>query len=135
MDRSLNDGSMNCYLEDKSRLNTLEWLVDRGYFQNNRQMIVNSWWQSIRFFRFILSMNNLAKLSLLHWTLILTQAVPQLFRSCPKLTELHLRLLESQELEMNEDLKNELRTGFQKIRLCELICKIGSWQIMQEMFT
>jgi hypothetical protein len=136
LDRTLNDGTMNCKLEDENRLITLERLVDGGYFQNNRQMIVSSWWPSIaRLFRVIRSMTNLEKLSLLEWKLTLTQDLPQLFRSCPKLTELRLRLFESQELEMNKFLKNELRSGFQRLRLLELNWRIDSWPVIQEIFT
>jgi len=133
--RSLNEESMNCYLQDKSCLNTLEWLVDRGYFQNNLKMILSSWWSSIPLFQVISSMTHLEKLSLLKCNLTLTEDVPQLLRLCPKLTELHLSLSESQKLEMDEDLKNELRPGFERLRLLELKWDISSLPVIQEIFT
>jgi hypothetical protein len=126
---------MNCYLQDKSCLNTLEWLVDRGYFQNNLKMILSSWWSSIPLFQVISSMTHLVKLSLLKCNLTLTEDVPQLLRLCPKLTELHLSLSESQKLEMDEDLKNELRPSFQRLRIVELKWDINSLPLIQEIFT
>jgi hypothetical protein len=114
----------------------LERLADGGYFQNNREVIVNWCWPSVpRFSRFLHPMTKLEKLSLLKWDLTLTEDVPQLFRSCPTLTELHLRLFESQKVEMNEELKNELRSGFQRLQLLELHWFIDSWPLIQEMFT
>ena len=64
------------YEEQKhvNRLITLRRLVDGGYFQNTRQMIVDSEWPSIpRFFRVICSMTNLEKLELMHLKMTLTE--------------------------------------------------------------
>jgi hypothetical protein len=80
-------------------------------------------------------MNNLEKLELLNLELTLTKNVPQLFRSCPKLTEMRLKLAETQKLEMGEELENELRLGFQRLRRLELDWDIDSWPVVQEMFT
>jgi hypothetical protein len=133
MNSSLKDESMNCYIEDESHLITLEWLVQREYLQNNR---LSSWWPSIpRLFWALNFMKNLEKLSLLEWKLRLTDLPPFPFRSCPKLTELHLRLFQSQELEMNEELKNVLRSGFQRLQLLELNWDINSWLVLQKIFT
>jgi hypothetical protein len=79
-------------------------------------------------------MTNLEKLNIFHWKVTLTD-VPQLFRSCPKLTDLRLRLVESQKLKIDEELKNELRSGFQRIRLLELKWEIYSWPVILEIFT
>jgi hypothetical protein len=138
-DRSLKDQtSILTYnpLIHKSGLIALERLLNRGYFQNNRQMLVSPWFPSnSRLFRVICSMNNLEILNFLHWKLTLTEDVPQLFRSCPNLTELRSRLFESQELEMNEELKNELRPGFQRLRLLDLNWEIDSRPVLQEILT
>ena len=139
MDRSLEDGtsfSTSAPLICNSRLIALERLVNGGYFRNNRQLIVNFWWPfNSQLFRVIRFMTNLEKLNLLDWHLTLAKGVPKLFRSCPKLTELRLKLLESKKLEMNEKLKNELRSGFQRLRLLELKWHIDSWPVLQEIMT
>jgi hypothetical protein len=116
----------------------LERLVDRGFFQNNRQMVVKWDWPSIPgLFRIFRSMAELEKVNLFSCSLTRTDHLPQLFRSCPKLIELHLSLYENPNLEMNEELKNELRSGFQRLRLLELRSYIYPPQphIIQEIFT
>ena len=136
MDRSLIDRAFYYAHKYDNRLTTLERLADAGYFRNNRQLNVSYSWPSFpRLCRVIGSMADLETLSLLEWELTLTQDVPQLFRLCPKLTELRMKLVESQNLEMNEDLKNELRPGFQRFKIFELKWDINSWPIIQEMFT
>ena len=113
----------------------LNRLVDRGLLKNNREMFVGFCHVPL-IFRVIHSMTHLEKLSLSEWTLTLTEDVPKLFRSCPKLTELHVGIDESQEkLEMNEDLKNELRPGFERLRLLVLESSIHSGQIIPEILT
>jgi hypothetical protein len=119
----------------ESLLTILKRLADGGFLKNNRQWIVGvGWTRDPWLFQVIRSMNNLEKLNLLKCKLTLTD-VPQLFRSCPKLTELHLRLFDRQNLEMGEELKNVLRPGFQRISLFELVWEIDSWPVLQEMFT
>ena len=50
-------------------------------------------------------------------TVTLTEEdIASLLQSCPKLTELQLKLSEGQELEISEELKNELRPGCQQLR-------------------
>ena len=102
----------------ESYLITLERLIDGGYFQYNRKMIADSLWPSIpRFFQVICSMTNLEKLILSDQTVTLTEEnIASLLQSCPKLTELQLKLSEGQELEISEELKNELRPGCQQLR-------------------
>ncbi len=138
MDRSFIDRSSYHELKDESRLIILDRLADGGYFQNNRQLILSSWWSSIsRLFQVISYMTHLEKISLLHWKLklTLTEDLLQMFRSCPKLTELHLQLVERRKLEMGEELKNELRSGFQRLQLFELHWYIDSWPAIQEILS
>ena len=85
-------------------------------------------------FQVIRSMNNLEKLSLLKCKLTLTD-VSQLFRSCPKLTELRLMLFDNQKVGTGEELKNELRPGFQRLRRFEFDWDMNSGQVVQEIFT
>jgi hypothetical protein len=141
LDRSLEDRASYCDLKDKNRL-ILDRLADGECFQNNRRMIVKFTRPFIsRLFRVIRSMINLEKLHLLECNLTLTEDLPQLFRSCPELTELRIRLSDLDQLErerltkMNEDVKNELRSGFQRLRLLELHLTIYSCPKFQEMFT
>jgi len=140
LDRSLKDGQSYCNRNDMSRLIILERLKDGGYFQNNRRMFVKFDRQIIaRLMRVICSMNNLEKLHFLECNLTLTEDLPQVFQSCPKLTELHIQLSDPEGVErerlnkMNEHLKNELRSGFQ--RLVKLHWIIVSCPIIQEIFT
>jgi hypothetical protein len=115
---------------------TLDRLAAGGFFKNNRQLIVRDYWPSFqRLCRVLRSMTDLETLSLLNWKLSLTQGLPQLLRSCPKLTELRLKLVESQKVEMDEDLQNELRPGFERLRLVELELDIESCPVIQEILT
>jgi len=141
LDRSFIDQSPNNELNDGSHLRTLErledgkyfrHLVDGGYFQNNRQMILKSWGLSIPcLFQVISSMTRLEKLNLLDWKLKLTKDFLQMFRSCPNLTELRLKLFDNKELEMDE----ELRSCFQRLRIFELHWLTISWPVLQEILT
>jgi hypothetical protein len=139
LDRSLKDGKSYCNRNDISRLIILERLKDGGYFQNNRRMFVKFDRRNIaRLMRVICSMNNLEKLHFLECNLTLTEDLPQVFQSCPKLTVLHIQLSDPNRVErerlneMNEHLKNELRSGFQ--RLVELHCVSYSCPAFQEIF-
>ena len=60
-----------------------------------------------------------------------------LFRSCPELVELSLELDAKQKLEMDNCLKNELRTGFQKLRRLMFYGHIDndSWPVIKEIVT
>ena len=136
LDRSLTDRWY--YFEHKpdSSLVALERLADGGYLKNNRQMKVIFYWPCFpRLCRIIRSTTHLETLSLLKWKLTLTQDLPQLLRSCPNLTELRMNLAERQKVEMGEELKNELRPCFQRLKIFELKWDINSWPIIQEMFT
>jgi len=136
LNRSLKDRWPYYELTDKKRLTILKRLAAGGFFKNNRQMIVEGSWSrpSIhRFYQVVRSMADLEKLSLLNWKLRLAQDVTELFRSCPKLTELHLKL--DDWLKMDEEIKDELRLGFQRIRLFEVHWDISAWPVIQELFT
>ena len=136
LDRSLKDRTYYYKQKRENRLITIERLVEGGFFQNNRQMIVSLHWPSLpRLLPVLHSMNNLEKLSLLEWKLTLTQDVPQLLRSCPNLTELRIKLVERQKVEIGEELENELRPRFERLRLFELEWDMDSWLVIQEMFT
>ena len=123
--RSLKDRCNSSAYYPVSHVIVLERLVERGFLFKNRKLMVDScckkWpWPSLpRLLPVLLSMNKLEKLSLLEWKLTLTD-VPKLFRSCPELTELHLKLDKWQTSEMNEELINKMRPGFQRLRLFEL---------------
>jgi hypothetical protein len=126
-------------VKKEGHLVILKRLVARGLLKNNREMGVIFCRRSLPLiFRVIRSMTHLEKLSLSecnHKGMTLTEDVPQLFRSCPTLNELHLRIVKSQVLEMNEELKNELRSGFLRLRLLELDWEIDSWLKIQEMLS
>jgi hypothetical protein len=135
-DRSLEDRTFYYKVKKKSHLIALNRLVDRGFLKNNREMFVSLCRRSVpRLFRIIRSMTHLEKLSLLECQLTLTEDVPQLFRSCPTLTELHVRIVKSQKSRMNKVLKNQLRKGFERLRLLELDWYINSCPAIQEIFT
>jgi hypothetical protein len=134
LDRLWKDRTFCDDLKYKSHVMILNRLVDRGLLKNNREMFA-SYCPVPLIFRVICSMTQLEKLSLLECQLTLTEDVPKLFRSCPTLTELHVGIDESQKLEMNEELKNELRSGFLRLRLLELDWYIDSWPVIQGIFT
>jgi hypothetical protein len=135
LDRSLKDETPFYEPNDENRLITLERLADGGYFRNTRLVTVNWRWPSVtQLSRVICYMTNLEKLSLLEWGLPLTK-VPQLFRSCHNFTELRMAVVDRQKLEITEGLKNELRPGFQRLKIFELENWINSWPAIQEIFT
>ena len=125
----------------------MEYLVDRGFLENNRLLRVSLDWLTMganyRILRDICSMNNLEKLDLIYNELTL-EDLALLFRSCPKLNNLQLTnfQLNKQEKEkdegLDEELKNQLRPGFQRLQHLNLIkCGIcsDSWPVIQEMLT
>jgi hypothetical protein len=133
--RSLMIGRTADYATMKSLLTNLEQLAEEGFFKNNRQLVVrfrSDWPLSPPLFGIIRPMINLEILKLDCQLKI--EQVAQLFQSCPKLTELHLRL---DACEMDADLKNQLRPGFQRHRLVELEWYMDNnmWSVIQEMCT
>ena len=124
------------YAITKSLLTSLEQLAEEGFFKNNRQLVVrfrSDWPLSPPLFGIIRPMINLEILKLLDCQLKIEQVAP-LFQSCPKLTELHLSLV---ACEMDEDLKNQLRPGFQRLRFVGLEWYMDNnmWSVIQEMCT
>jgi hypothetical protein len=88
-------------------------------------------------------MNNLEKLDLIYNELTL-EDLAQLFRSCPKLNKLQLTNFQLRKEEeekdegIDEELKNQLRPGFQRLQhlnLIECVICINSWPDIQEMLT
>jgi hypothetical protein len=116
-------------------LTILKRLADGGFLANNRQWIVDvGWSRGPWLFEVIRSMTNLETLSLLDCQLTLSD-LPQLLRSSTKLTYLRLKLIDRLKLEMNEELKNELRSAFQRLQIIGLSWDIDSWPVIQEIFT
>ena len=76
--------------------------------------------------------SELEKVNWLTCPLKLTEEVPQLFRAYPKLTELRMDLLNNSKLKMNDELENEVRAGFQRLKLFELKWSIHSWPKFQK---
>ena len=136
-DRSLkNNGHKN-----ESLATILERLAAGGFLKNNRQWFVSyDWTRGPWLSQVIRSMSNLEK-GHFGCHLTLTKDLPKLFESCPTLTELHITLSDPKRIErqrfeqMNEKNKNELRSGFQRLRLLELFWEIDSCPAIQEIFT
>ncbi len=65
---------------------------------------------------------------------ITVEQLSTLFQSCPELVELNVKLDVRQKLEMDYCLKNELRTGFQKLKLLTFCGHIDndSWPAIKE---
>jgi len=81
-------------------------------------------------------MKNLGKLTLKAYYLKLEDFAP-VFQSCSKLSELNISANGLKIDEMREDLVDQLRSGFRKLRrLCIRYCiNNDSWQGIQEMLT
>jgi hypothetical protein len=123
-----------------SLLAILELQSKRGLFQNNRQLDMPlGLSHEPRFFSDICSMYKLEKLNLKGSKLRIDYDLAHLFQSCLKLSELHLETSAwlPSKLKMEEELKNHLRLGFQRLRLFELNCHFGSnaWPTIQEIVT
>ena len=113
-----------------------ERLVEGGFLANNCKLSVECHWSDIpQYCRDICSMKKLEVLSLKR-VLKLEQLVP-LFGSCPKLVELDLELIVGKELEIDEQQKNVLVQGFQRLEQFGLKSLIDndSWPVIREMFT
>ena len=150
LDRSLVDRALLNEIKYHSHLITLERLLDGQYFQNNRKFITNSWGPYDDLLnRFICSMTKLEKLTFVDWELtpdpphsfweLREEDFARVFQSCHKLTELRTLLFHShvfdQKLEMGEELENEFRSGFQRLRFFELVLAISSWPTILKIFT
>ncbi len=84
----------------------------------------------------ICSMNNLEILEIFNYELALDD-LALLFLSFPQLIELQLKPFSCNKLGWDQDLKNRLRPGFQRLRLLKLHCYIYQdyWPVIQEIFT
>ena len=125
-------------LHIESRLNVLERLAGEGYLQNNQQLIeFESDYSDIPSFvtKVICSMKNLEKLKLENFLTLEDLAL--VFQSCSKLIELNISAFKFEMDEIDEDVKNHLRPGFQRLRRLHLLCFIDSdsWPGFQEMLT
>jgi len=115
----------------------LERLAEKDFFQNNRKLYVLSLWPLspllLRVGRF---MNNLERVDLSECD-VTFENLAHLFRPCPKIVKLNLKLLPLKKWKMNEDLKNKIRLGFQKLRYIVLQSYIdnNSWPVLQEILT
>jgi hypothetical protein len=138
-DRSLSINRPVDNAAKKSLLVILQQLIEGGFLKNVCQLVARFDWPHSQFVEALCSMNNLRKLNASDCDLILEQ-LPHVFRNCPKLTDLHYyskipSLFESQTLNINEGVKNELRLGFQRLRFLELVYCIESWPEIREIFT
>jgi hypothetical protein len=107
-------------LRDKSIFKILERLAEEGYLQNTQQFGEYQFclFHMSPFFEVLCSMKNLKKLYL-SYDLTL-EALAHVFQSCSKLTELRISASEFKMDEMGEEVLNQLRTGFQRLRCLDL---------------
>ena len=131
---------------NESLLKILERLAGKGYLQNNRQFkchlrLAQLFMKFDRshsscFFELICSMKNLEELNLFGYVLT-PDGLAHLFQSCSKLTNLYIGIHYWETLEIDERLKNQLKTGFQRLRCLKLGCSIDkvTWPVIQELLT
>jgi len=123
---------------DESLLKLLERLAEEGYLQNNLKLDVQFHCsRNSRFFEVICSMKNLETLKLFEDDLTL-DSLTHVFQSCPKLIELHICTQVCITQKMDNHLKNQLKSGFQRLRWFDLnICFTDSHTMseIQEMLT
>ena len=122
---------------DESFLKILERLAEEGYLQNNRKLDVDFDFSSnSRLVEVICSMKNLETLNLGEHELT-PDALAHVFQSWSKLIEQDIAALKYKTLEMGEHLKNQLRSGFRRLRRLDVACSIvnDTWPVIQEMMT
>jgi hypothetical protein len=139
VDRSLDIKVSSSALETtlERLLNILGHLAEKRILENSRKLIVGSdFSHNPRFIDVICSMKNLETLDLWNCKLKLEQ-LPCVFSSCQKLVKLVLRPLTCNNWGMDEDLKNELRPGFQRLQSFRFKCHIYNhmWPVIQEILT
>jgi hypothetical protein len=121
-------------LPDESNFNILERLAGEGYLQNNQQFaeFESCFLPIAPIVKIVCSMKNLEQLDL-HCDLTL-EDLAHVFQSCSKLEFLST---EFEMGEMDQDLINHLRPGFQRLRQLHLFCLIDddTWPGFQEMLT
>jgi hypothetical protein len=123
---------------DKSHFTILRRLGGKdGYLQNAHQLRMPafkfSWKFRSQLVKVFCSMKNLEEIYL-KWQLTL-EDLAHVFQSCSKITNLHIATFDYNTLEMSEYLKNQLRSGFQKLRRLDVVCAKDSWPVIQEMLT
>jgi hypothetical protein len=127
----LNEGFSKCR-------EILERLVEEGFLKNNRELAVSNCSRSHIpwFLGNICFMKKLDRLELNYFGITLEQ-LSTLFRSCPELVELSVELDFRQKLEMDDCMKNELRRGFQKLKILGFQGYIDnySWPAIKEIVT
>jgi hypothetical protein len=119
---------------DESLLKILEQLAREGYLQNNRYLDVEFDCSSNpRFVEVICSMKNL---KILFGRKLTLEDLAHVFESCSKITNLFIPANGRKMSEMAEHLKNQLRSGFQRLRYLDLKqIDNDSWPVIQEMLT
>jgi hypothetical protein len=124
-------------LTDESHFSILRRLAKDGYLQNTRQIRMPGfklfWPFRSQLVKVICSMKNLEKIYL-NWQLTL-EDLAHVFQSCSKITNLQIVTYDCKTLEMTEHLKNQLRSGFQKLRRLDVVFDKDSWPLTQEMLT
>jgi hypothetical protein len=111
---------------DENLLKILERLAEKGYLQNNRQLreFGSDSFHISSYSQVISSMKTLETLELESYMSFRDLAL--VFQSCSKLTELNFTAFEFEMYGMGEDLKIELRPGFQRLRRLHLRWYIDS---------
>ena len=99
-------------------------------------IVENNFLPSPQLVELIYSMKNLEKLDIFDYNLTL-EDLARVFQSCSKLIELDIVTRNYKSLEIAKHLKDQLKSGFQRLRRLDLVCKIDkdSWPVTQEMLT
>jgi len=120
---------------DESLFKILERLAGEGYLQNTQQFVgcESHFLQISSFVNIMCSMENLEKLTS-HACHLTLEDLARVFQSCSKLSELNILVT---DFEMDQDVKNQLRPGFQRLRRFFIVCFMDnfSWPVIQEMLT
>ena len=122
---------------DKSLFTILEWLAAQGYLQNNQQFVVKyDCSHTSLFVKVICSMRNLKTL-LLRGNELTLGNLAHVFQSCPQIANLFLTNFKYTMFEMSEQLKNQLRSGFERLRCFAFVSSIDEflWPVIQETMT
>jgi hypothetical protein len=111
-------------------------MAGEGYLENNRRLdLIFDCSCSSRMDELIFLMKNLEELKFLCYELT-PDALAHVFQSCSKLTKLLFTPTNNFMREMTEHLKNQLRSGFQRLRRLTVVCFTNdTWPVIQEMLT
>ena len=122
---------------DENIFSILKRLAGEGYLQNIRQLEVDRVIRSPLIVELICLMKNLETLDLRDQEMTL-DSLAHVFQSCSKITRLHISKFEYTRFEMSEHLKNQLRSGFQRLRFFGFTTSSinnDSWPLIQETLT